>query len=146
MSGRSLVPLLRGETDRVHDADEPIGYELGGNAALFLGDHKIVRNAMPPGDGQWRLYDIRRDPGETRDLRVEQAQLFQRMLALYADYEKANGVLPMPVGYDQQRVVFVKGMRKRFGPPLVWMLLWALYLLPFLVWWRRSRGAMAQLR
>ena len=35
MTGRSLVPALRGETASVHPEDEPIGYELSGNQALF---------------------------------------------------------------------------------------------------------------
>src|SRR3546814_4821307 len=67
VTGRSLVPMLEGAADGVH-GDAPLGYELAGNAALFRGDFKLVRNLPPIGDGGWRPYDIRTDPGETRDL------------------------------------------------------------------------------
>ena len=33
-NGVSLLPALRGEADRVHPVDEPVGYELSGNEAL----------------------------------------------------------------------------------------------------------------
>jgi hypothetical protein len=38
LSGRSLLPLLTGRVDQVHAADEAIGYELAGSAALALED------------------------------------------------------------------------------------------------------------
>src|SRR3546814_14163539 len=58
VTGRSLVPMLEGAADGVH-GDAPLGYELAGNAALFRGDFKLVRNLPPIGDGGWRLYDLR---------------------------------------------------------------------------------------
>ena len=67
VTGRSLMPVLTGKAGNVH-GDAPLGYELSGNAALFRGDYKLVRNLAPTGDGRWRLYDLKADPGETRDL------------------------------------------------------------------------------
>ncbi|WP_432768180.1 MAG: arylsulfatase [Sphingopyxis sp.] len=103
VAGRSLVPLLRGSADSVH-GDAPLGYELSGNAALFRGDDKLVRNLPPTGDGRWRLYDIKADPGETRDLAAARPERFAAMLADYRAYARANGVLDMPAGYtaDEQ--------------------------------------------
>src|SRR3546814_16706667 len=59
--GRSLVPMLKGAADSVH-GDTPLGYELSGNAALFRGNYKLVRNLPPTGNGRWRLFDIVADP------------------------------------------------------------------------------------
>ena len=50
MIGKSLLPLAKGEADRVYHEDETIGYELTGHAALFKGDYKIVKNRGPVGD------------------------------------------------------------------------------------------------
>lgn len=118
MHGASLLPLLAGEAVRVHAPSEPIGYELGGNAALFQGDYKIVRDRAPFGDDTWRLYDIVRDPGEARPLEAAEPERFARMRALYAAYAEANGVLPVADDYDQRREVMLWGLRRRLGGPL----------------------------
>ncbi len=102
LDGRSLLPVLQGRAERSHPPDQAIGYELGGNAALFKGPHKLMRNREPVGDGQWHLYDIMRDPGETRDLRELLPQRFDELLADYRAYEADYGVLPMPEGYFYQ--------------------------------------------
>ncbi|WP_249340093.1 arylsulfatase [Sphingopyxis sp. L1A2A] len=141
VTGRSLVPALTGQVASVH-GDAPLGYELSGNAALFRGDYKLVRNLAPTGDGKWRLYNLRNDPGETRDLAAAMPDRFAAMLADYRAYAKANGVLAMPAGYtaDEQinRYAFEQQGRKR----LIRLGLWAggiVLLLSAFVWHRRRR-------
>ena len=56
LTGKSLLPLTLGQTNRIHGEDEPIGYELLGNKALYKGDYKIVLNRGPVGDNSWHLY------------------------------------------------------------------------------------------
>lgn len=124
VTGRSLVPVLTGQAADVH-GDAPLGYELSGNAALFRGDYKLVRNLAPTGDGQWRLYDIKADPGETRDLTAAMPGRFATMMADYRTYAKANGVLDMPAGYtaDEQinRYAFEQQGRKRLIRLGLWL-------------------------
>ena len=103
MAGHSMLPLMRGQAASIRPADEPLGYELAGSAALFKGDFKLVRNIAPLGDGQWRLYDLKSDPGEVNDLGRAQPDRFRTMLSDYADYARANGVLPIPDGFDLQK-------------------------------------------
>jgi arylsulfatase/uncharacterized sulfatase len=98
-SGVSLLPVILGQQARARPADVAVGHELSGNAAMYRGDLKLVRNLPPLGDGQWRLFDVVRDPGETQDLSVTRADEFQVLQRLYADWEQAHGVLPMPAGY-----------------------------------------------
>ena len=100
LEGSSLVPVVQGRAQRAHPAQQPIGYELSGNAALFKGDYKLLKNMPPVGDNQWHLYDIATDPGEVNDLRERQPALFAELQRDYAEYARANGVLPMPDGYD----------------------------------------------
>ena len=97
VTGRSLVPMLNGQPGSVH-GDAPLGYELSGNAALFRGDYKLVRNLAPTGDGKWRLFNLKVDPGETRDLAATDPDRFAAMMVDYRVYAKANGVLDMPAG------------------------------------------------
>jgi arylsulfatase A-like enzyme len=113
--GKSLMPLLKGETERAHAIDETIGYELGGNAALFQGDFKIVKDRGPVGDNIWHLFNILKDPGETKDLKEEMPERFETMMTAYAKYEKDNDVQPVPDGYDQQEEITRYALRNRFG-------------------------------
>ena len=117
--GRSLVSLIKGKVERVHQPDTPVGYELGGNAALFQGDFKISLNRGPVGDNKWRLYNIVTDPGETKDLSLAMPERMNQMLVAYEAYANINHVLPVPEGYHQQRQVFIKGLGQRFGTELI---------------------------
>ncbi len=141
MRGASLLPLLQGKAERVHGPEQPIGYELSGNAALFKGDYKLMKNLAPAGDGRWHLYDIASDPGEVHDLQQAQPVLFQALQGDYAAYARSNGVLPMPAGYNyltQGQLYGVKHVllpRLRAGAP------WLAWLLVLVLAWRRRRGA-----
>lgn len=144
MTGQDLSPMLRDPEAAAHDPERPVGYELSGNAALFKGDYKLVRNLPPYGDGRWHLYNIVTDPGETDDLAQRDPARFAAMQADYAAYARANGVLPMPEGYTAPRQIVANAMRTLLVPRL-------LALLPYLAglvaavagvaWWVRRRRA-----
>ncbi|WP_447764680.1 arylsulfatase [Sphingopyxis panaciterrae] len=144
VTGRSLAPMLAGTPGSVH-GDAPLGYELSGNAALFRGDYKLLRNLAPTGDGKWRLFDIKTDPGETRDLAAAMPDRFAAMQADYAAYAKANGVLDMPAGYTADEQINRYAFERQGKPRLIRLCLWmggAALLLSALVWgWRRWRRA-----
>lgn len=113
VSGRSLAGLLAARADSVYPPDEPVGVEVSGNAALFRGNFKIVRNRPPFGDDAWRLYDIVVDPGETRDLAAERPELFDELVRAYEVYAKDVGVLELPDGYDVQSQVTRNAVEKQ---------------------------------
>jgi arylsulfatase/uncharacterized sulfatase len=140
ITGRSLVPLIEGRAERVYGVDDTIGTELGGHAALFQGDFKIVMNRGPVGDAAWHLYDIVNDPGEATNLAAVQPMRLQRMLSLYDEYAKRNGVLPVPRDFDAQRQVGINGLRGRAGPGLLVVILLLATLLPFFVFSRMTRA------
>jgi arylsulfatase/uncharacterized sulfatase len=116
MTGSSLLPVLKGQAQQVHAADKAIGYELSGNQAVFKGDLKLIKNIPPVGDGLWHLYDIRNDPGETKDLQSQMPDIFAAMQADYAAYAKANGVLPMPENYDPIQQVLINAFVNVYLP------------------------------
>jgi arylsulfatase A-like enzyme len=116
--GSSLLPVLLGRSEAVHPADHAIGYELSGNKALFRGNYKLLNNMPPVGDGQWHLYDIAADPGEVRNLRDALPEQFQSMQAAFDEYARANGVLPMPEGYNHLRQAQRYALRHAVIPQL----------------------------
>ena len=135
--GRSVVPLLQGQAQRIYGNDDAIGYELNGHRALFLGDHKIVYNRPPIGDGIWHLYNIAIDPGETNDLREQQPQRFARMQALYEQFVVEHGVLPVAEDFDPQQVMFARLVRDGFGGYLIAMICVVVALVAFGFYCRR---------
>ena len=142
MIGMDLSPMLTGTASSVHSADKPLGYELSGNAVLFKGDYKLVKNLPPYGDGRWRLYNITADPGESNDLSGSDPQRFAAMQKDYAAFAKANNVLPMPEGYTAPKQIFANALGTLLIPRL--LKLWPVGALLFtatvsLVWWRRRR-------
>lgn len=139
ISGRSVVPLLSKQTKRIYGEEDAIGYELNGHKALFLGDHKIVYNRPPIGDGEWHLYNIATDPGETLDLRNEQPQRFARMQTLYEEFVRDHGVLPVADDFDPQQAMFIRLMRERFGSYFIAALLGLMALIGFVIYRRRRR-------
>lgn len=144
MAGRDLAGLLNGSQTVAHPADVPFGYELSGNAVLFKGDYKLVKNLPPYGDGGWHLFDIVSDPGETLDLSRAQPERFATMQADYAAFAKANGVLPMPEGYSAPQQIFENARETLLIPRLLslWPLAMALGgVIGGLIWWRRRRQA-----
>jgi len=119
MDGASLRPVLTGAATRTHAEDKPVGIEVSGNAALFRGDWKITRDMPPVGDGQWRLFNLARDPGEMNDLAKAEPAVFRQMLDDYAAYEKRVGVQPLPEGYTTQKQLMNNAMGKQRGQLIV---------------------------
>jgi arylsulfatase/uncharacterized sulfatase len=103
--GQSILPVLTGEADETRSEDESFGVEVSGNAALYRGNWKLVRTALPRGDFTWRLYDLSVDPGETNDLSGENPVLFAEMRAEYETYSAETGVLDLgPEDYAEAQL------------------------------------------
>ncbi len=100
INGRSVLPLLRGESDTAHPPDEPVAYELAGSAAVFRGDYKLMKNNPPFGDKQWRLYRIDEDPVEANDLSAAQPKLRAEMAAAYDRYVLDFNLIEVPDDYN----------------------------------------------
>jgi arylsulfatase/uncharacterized sulfatase len=125
LTGHSLVPMLGGGDIGVRAADEPLGYELAGNAVLWRGNLKLVRNLPPYGDGRWHLFDIVADPGETADLAAARPADFAALQADYAAWAQANGVLAMPPGYSAPQQIMDNAWNDLFWPRTRPVLAWA---------------------
>jgi arylsulfatase/uncharacterized sulfatase len=114
--GKSLLPVLTGKEQSVRAEREVLGYELSGNAAIFKGDLKLVVNLPPVGDGKWHLYDMLKDPGETKDLFSQLPEVVRGMSADFDRYAQQNGVLAMPKDYNPQRQVLINSFFNYWWP------------------------------
>jgi arylsulfatase A-like enzyme len=141
LEGQSLLPALTDPAAAIHAPDEAIGYELSGNAVLYQGQWKLVKNLPPYGDGKWHLFDIAADPGEARDLAGSDAARFAAMQAGWQRWATANKVLPMPVGYRAPQQIQDNALRDLL-PGRVAPMLATLWLLLVGVWtarrWRQA--------
>lgn len=104
-AGRDWKPLLKNGARAVRRDDEPLAWELFYRAAIRKDGMKAVYlpNKIPlfgkitePGSVQWRLYDIGKDPGETRNLAKKRPALLQKLQQLWRHYAVANGVVTLP--------------------------------------------------
>jgi arylsulfatase A-like enzyme len=105
MTGRSLVPLLTGRATRVYGEDEVVGIEVAGNVALYRGRYKLTRSLPPLGDSRWHVFDVQRDPGETRDLGPGRPELLASLLSAYEAWSQEVGVIEMPPDYAPVRQI-----------------------------------------
>ena len=105
ITGRSLLPVLRGAVESVYGPEDIRAIEVSGNTALYKGNFKITRSMPPLGDGEWQLFNMQVDPGETEDLSDAQPDVLADLIAAYAGYADSVGVLEMPDGYNSAKAV-----------------------------------------
>lgn len=111
ITGRSLLPVLNGAATRTHGEDDPVIMEASGAAAVFKGAFKLVKNPGPLGDGQWRLFNIDVDPGETNDLSAQEPDRVAAMKAAYEAYAKEVGVLDLPPNFAYDKNLSARSTR-----------------------------------
>jgi arylsulfatase/uncharacterized sulfatase len=110
--GRSLAPMLTGGVAEVYADTESTAIEVSGTAALYRGKWKITRTPAPYGDGQWRLFDVVADPGETTDMAAAEPQLFDEMLADYRGYVEEVGVFELGPEDSAGRQLKINALKK----------------------------------
>ena len=104
LEGHSWLALLAGAATAVWPAEEPIGWELYGRRAIRRGRWKAVylpqnppsRNMTIDHADRWLLFDIKRDPGETRDLGKRYPERLAALVEAWRRYAREKGVQPPP--------------------------------------------------
>jgi arylsulfatase A-like enzyme len=93
MQGKSLLPVLGNSSESVRTPDDWIGWELFGLRAVRMGDWKLLSLCKPFGSGEWQLYNLRADPGETVDLAASEPEIATKLIGHWDEYAKANNVI-----------------------------------------------------
>jgi arylsulfatase len=93
IEGESMVSLLLGRSDKVHESDYTMGWELFGRRAMVRGDWKLVWIDEPYGDGQWWLFNLASDPTESTDLSKDNPEKLEELLTAWDAYVAENGVI-----------------------------------------------------
>lgn len=90
LAGKSLIPLLTGQTDTVNRG-APLFWERSGKQAVREGKWKLV---LPAGiNPQYELYDIDTDRGENNNLASSHPQIVEKLKAEYAAWAEKNDVV-----------------------------------------------------
>jgi arylsulfatase len=97
INGRSLLPVLKGSTDRIHEPDHVFGWELFGHRAVRQGDWKALWSDGKNGSDDWQLFNLAQDPREVEDLAGREPAKLAALIALWGDYAAANNVI-LPIG------------------------------------------------
>ncbi|MEM9880590.1 MAG: sulfatase-like hydrolase/transferase, partial [Pseudomonadota bacterium] len=98
LQGSSLLPVWRGGETQVRQA---FATELFNGKAVRSAQWKAVFVPRPQGSGQWELYDMLADPGETNNVAADNPDILDGLINDYAAYAEANGVIP-PVPQPSQ--------------------------------------------
>ncbi|MFN3889862.1 MAG: arylsulfatase [Beijerinckiaceae bacterium] len=93
LQGKSLVPVLNQSRSAVRGSSDWLGFELFGNRAIRQGKWKLLWLCPPAGPGEWQLYDLAADPGETKDLSAQNPKIRENLLRRWSEYVKANNVI-----------------------------------------------------
>jgi arylsulfatase A-like enzyme len=72
--------------------------EYGGQVAVQLGDLKAVRRGLKtPQPGPWEVYDLARDPGESRDLAAARTDIIRAAEDVLRRELQPNALFPVAV-------------------------------------------------
>jgi arylsulfatase len=66
---------------------------MAGGKWLRQGDYKAVMVPPPFGEGEWQLFDMAKDPGETDDLSNTHPQKLEELKTAWKQYADEVGVV-----------------------------------------------------
>ncbi|MBX3584321.1 MAG: arylsulfatase [Rhizobiaceae bacterium] len=93
LQGKTLAPVLSNGSDTVRGPNDWIGWELFGNRAIQQDNWKLLWLCKPFGAGQWQLFDLEDDPGETTDLASQRPDIRDLLAGHWDEYVQTNNVI-----------------------------------------------------
>jgi arylsulfatase len=99
LEGRVLTSFLT-----THDSslEEPVNtWEMFDRRAVRVGDWKMTYANAPWGkEGEWSLFNMREDSGETKDVISKHPEVASRLLEKWEQYVEDNGLIVLKGGLD----------------------------------------------
>jgi arylsulfatase len=93
MRGQSLKGILTGSKKAIYPDSEYIAGEMLNGKWVRQGNYKAVSVSAPYGTGNWQLFNVLDDPGETHDLAREQSEKLKKMQVAWDNYASDVGVI-----------------------------------------------------
>jgi arylsulfatase len=93
LQGKPLTAILGNQSSAVRGPEDWIGWQLFGNRAIRQGDWKLLWICKPFGAGQWQLFNLKDDPGETKDLAAENPAIRDQLVKHWDEYVRTNNVI-----------------------------------------------------
>jgi len=93
MQGESMVAFLEGREPGVHEDDYVTVMSHRGQALARKGRWKIVTTRSPFSEDDFELYDVVADPGETRNLRDAEPEIYAEMLGIWREKRLDYGIV-----------------------------------------------------
>lgn len=110
--GRSQMPVLNGQSERAYSESDSFAFEVSGTIALYKANWKLTKTPVPFGDGEWKLFDISTDPGESKDLSSAHPDIFQELLSEYQSYADDVGLYKMAPGESARKQLVRNALTK----------------------------------
>lgn len=98
LDGRSLMPILSGQTHSIRTDNDVLGSELLGRRAIIKGNWKIINLPKPIGSGIWELFNIMSDPGEQNNLAKDMPDKLADLIVEWDKYAIEKGIILQPPG------------------------------------------------
>ena len=98
--GQSLWNTMTGQTTTNSDRKPMVWVfpEYGGQVAVRIGDHKVIRQRLNSANpGPWEVYDLRRDQAESHDLSAVRPDLIRQAIEILRRETSANKIFPVPI-------------------------------------------------
>jgi arylsulfatase len=92
--GKSMVTLLTAHDDSIRDADDYLAWEFFDWRGVRSGKWKATWIAAPFGAGDWQLFDMAADPGESTDLADRYPDVVQELANKWDAYADEVRVVP----------------------------------------------------
>jgi len=99
LDGESLWHSIT--TGEVPESRNPMVWvfpEYGGQVAVRIGEMKVVRQGLKTRTpGEWEVYDLTKDRGETTDLSADHPELIQQAIEILKEETAENEAFPVPI-------------------------------------------------
>lgn len=89
--GISFLPTLRGGKQDKHEYLYWEFPEYGGQQAVLIGNYKALRKGMHNGNDTFALYDLEKDPQETKDIAAEHPEIIKRANDIIRQEHRPSG-------------------------------------------------------
>lgn len=93
MLGESMLPLLTGEADRVHDDAYVTLLSHWGRAFIRQGEWKMSTLEGPFEESRFELFNLAEDLGETTDLRQSEPEKYGELLQIWRQARREYGII-----------------------------------------------------